>query len=103
MKINRKKKNQPQTSNAKFVTKKCFHVDGSIDRSVNSLMQNCGLINILTHMREGAVPNTYACGSIQIDIALSTLGLSDNVADVGLLDRSVLQNNQSGIFVDLKI
>jgi hypothetical protein len=55
---------QPHIHNTKFVTKKGFHVDGSIDRSLNSFMQNCGLLNIMRQLHEGVVPNTHARGSI---------------------------------------
>jgi hypothetical protein len=54
-------------------------------------------------MHEGVVPNKHARGSIQIDFALATLRLSKHVADVGLLDGSVLQSYHSGMFVDLWI
>jgi hypothetical protein len=37
---------QAQTHNEKFVTQKCFHVDTSIDGSLQSFIQNCGLINV---------------------------------------------------------
>jgi hypothetical protein len=85
------------------VTKKGFHVDGTIDGSLQSCMQNCGLVNILRHMHEGVVPNTHARGSVQIDFPLLTSGLAEHVLDVGLLNRSVLQSDQSGIWVDLMI
>jgi hypothetical protein len=54
-------------------------------------------------MHEGVVPNTHARGSAQIDFPLITSGLDKHVADVGLLDRSVLQSDHSGMFVDLRI
>jgi hypothetical protein len=53
---------QAPTHNEKFVTKKGFHVDGSIDGSLQSFIQNCGLINDLRRMHEGVVPNTHARG-----------------------------------------
>jgi hypothetical protein len=63
---------QAQTHNEKFVTQKGFHVDGSIDGSLQSFIQNCGLINALRRMYEGVVPNTHAMGSIQIDFSMIT-------------------------------
>jgi hypothetical protein len=51
---------QPQTHNTKIVTKKGFHVDGSIDRSLKRFMHSCGLINVLRQMHESVVPNTHA-------------------------------------------
>jgi hypothetical protein len=94
---------QAQTHNEKFVTQKGFHVDGSIDRSLQSFIQNCGLIHILRRMYEGVVRNTHARGSAQIDFPLITAGLDEHVLDVGLLDRSVLQSDHSGMFVDPRI
>jgi hypothetical protein len=67
-----------QTHNEKFLTQKGFHVDGSIDGSLQSFIQNCGLINVLRRMYEGVAPNTHARGSVQIDFPLITAGL-DNV------------------------
>jgi hypothetical protein len=54
-------------------------------------------------MYEGVLPNTHARGSVQIDYLLITAGLAQNVLDVGLLNRSVLQSDHSGVFVDLRI
>jgi hypothetical protein len=94
---------QAPTHNEKFVTQKGFHVDGSIDGSLKSFIQNCGLINVLRRMNEGVVPITHARGSSQIDFPLITSGLSEHVVDVGLLDRSILQSDHSGMFIDLRI
>jgi hypothetical protein len=66
---------QASTHNEKFVTKKGFHVDGSIDGSLKSFIQNYRLINVLRRMHEGAVPNTHARGSTQIYFPLITSGL----------------------------
>jgi hypothetical protein len=38
---------QAPTHNEKFVTQKGFHVDESIDCSLQSFIQNCGTINVL--------------------------------------------------------
>jgi hypothetical protein len=54
-------------------------------------------------MHEGVVTNTHARGSTQIDFPLITSGLDDHVTDVGLKDRSILQSDHSGMFVDLRI
>jgi hypothetical protein len=75
-----------QTHNIKFVTKKGFHVDGTIDGSLQTFMQNCGLTNILRQMHEGVAPNTHAWGSVQMDFPLLTSGLVELVLDVGLLN-----------------
>jgi hypothetical protein len=54
-------------------------------------------------MHEGVVPNTHARGSVQIDFPMITSGLAEHLLDVGLLNRSVLQSDHSGMFVDLRI
>jgi cytoskeletal protein CcmA (bactofilin family) len=63
---------QQQTHNIKLVTKKGFHVDGTIDGSLHTFMRNCGFTNILRQMHECVVPNTHARGSVQIDFPLLT-------------------------------
>jgi hypothetical protein len=54
-------------------------------------------------MYERFVPNTRARGSVQIDFPLITAVLDEPILDVGFLDRSVLQSDHSGTFVDLRI
>jgi hypothetical protein len=54
-------------------------------------------------MYEGVFPNTHARGSVKIYFPLITAGLDEHVLDVGLLDRSILQSDHSGMFVDLRI
>jgi hypothetical protein len=51
-------------------------------------------------MHEGVVRNTHAR---VIYFPMITYGLDKHVADVGLLDRSILQSDHSGMFVDLRI
>jgi hypothetical protein len=94
---------QKQTHNIKLVTKKGFHVDGKIDRFLQTFMRNCGLTNILRQMHEGVMPNTDTRGYLQTDFPLLTSGLVAHVLDVGLLTQSVLQSDHSGMFVDLRI
>jgi hypothetical protein len=65
---------QPKSHNIKRLTKKGFHVDGTIDGYLQSFMQNCRLINVLRKMHEGVVPNTHARGSVQIDFPWITAG-----------------------------
>jgi hypothetical protein len=78
-----------------------FHVEGTIDGSLQSFMQNCGLMNVLRQIHEGVVPKTHARGSVQVDFPLITAGLAEHVLDVGLLNRSFLQSDHSGMFIDL--
>jgi hypothetical protein len=94
---------QAQPRNEKFVTQKGFHVDRSIYGSLQSVIQNYGLINVLRQMYEGVVPKNHARESVQIDFPLITAGLDEHVLDFGLLDRSVLQSDHSCMSVDLRI
>jgi hypothetical protein len=94
---------QAPTHNENFVTQKGFHVDGSIDGSLQSFIHNCGLINVLRRMHKGVVPNIHARGSAQIDFLLITSGLDTHVVDGGLLYRSKLKSYHLGMFVDLRI
>jgi hypothetical protein len=54
-------------------------------------------------LHEDVFPNTHARRSSQIDFPLITSGLDEHAVDVGLLDRSILQSDHSGVFVDLRI
>jgi hypothetical protein len=50
---------------------KGFHIDGSIDGSIATYTQYCGMSNILSkrHAESGAdIPNTHLRGSTQIDL-----------------------------------
>jgi hypothetical protein len=47
--------------------------------------------------------NIHERGAVQIYYPLLTSGLVDHVLDAGLLKRSVLQSDHSGMFVDLRI
>jgi hypothetical protein len=58
----------------------------TIDGSLQSFMQNCGLVNILRQIHEGVVLNTHARGPVQIDFPLMTSGLAEHVLDVELLN-----------------
>jgi hypothetical protein len=48
---------QAQTHDVKSVTKHGFHVDGSIDGSLHTSMRNCGLLNVIKELNEGATTN----------------------------------------------
>jgi hypothetical protein len=58
-----------QNHDHKYKSDKGFHIDGSIDGSIETYTQNCGLSNILSerHAESGAgIPNTHLIGSKQI-------------------------------------
>jgi hypothetical protein len=94
---------QAQTHNEKFVTDKGVHVEGYIDGSLQSFIQNCWMINVLRRMYECVFLNTHARRLSQIDFPIITDGLDEHVLYVGLLYRSVLHSNHSNMFVDLRI
>jgi hypothetical protein len=77
---------QQQTHNIKLVTKKGFHMDGTIYVYLQTFMRNCGLINILLQMHDGVVPNTHTRGYMQIDFTLLASGLVGHVLNVGMLN-----------------
>jgi hypothetical protein len=70
-----------------------FHIDGSIDGSLTTYIQNCGLSNILVerHAESGAeIPNTHLRGLKQIDLVLATTGIVFFMLSFGLLDFDVI-------------
>jgi hypothetical protein len=88
---------QSQLQNENFRTAHGFHVNGSIDGSIQTFMSKCGLDNAITLMHDGVVPNTHMRGSSQIDLA----GLREYIEKVGLLDNSVLHSDHRGMLLDL--
>jgi hypothetical protein len=66
-------------------------------------MGNCGLRNALREFHGGVVPNIHMLGSTQIDVVLTTGGLTDNIEAIGLLDCSVLNSDHRALFIDLCI
>jgi hypothetical protein len=89
-----------QGHTAQYVTSKHFHVDGSIDGSLQSFMRKCGIRNVFREFHVGVVPYTHMCGSKQIDIMLTTSGLTDSIEAIGLLDCSDLKSDHRAIFID---
>jgi hypothetical protein len=93
---------QAQTHDVKFVTKRRFRVDGSIDGSLHTFMRNCGLINVIKELNEGTPPNTHNHGSQQIDFVLATARLfQDGIEQAWFLDPSVLGSDHKGMYSDL--
>jgi hypothetical protein len=50
---------QAQTHDVKYVTKHGFHIDRSIDGSLNTFMKICGLLNVIKELNEGSTINTH--------------------------------------------
>jgi hypothetical protein len=92
---------QSQLHNENFRIAHGFHIDGSIDGSIQTFMSKCGLDNAITLMHDGVVHNTHIRGSSQIDFPLTSAGLREYIEEVGLLDSSVLHSDHRGMFLDL--
>jgi hypothetical protein len=82
-----------QNHDHKYKLDKGFHIDGSIDGSIATYTQNCGMSNILTerHAESGAqIPNTHLRGSKKIDFVLTTAGIVLFIQSIGLLDFDMI-------------
>jgi hypothetical protein len=82
-----------QNHDHKYKSDKGFHIHGSIDGSIATYTQNCGLSNILSerHAESGAdIPNAHLRGSKQIDFVLTTAGIAPFIQVIGLLDVDVI-------------
>jgi hypothetical protein len=82
-----------QNHDHKYKSDKGFHIDGSIDGSIATYTQNCGLSNILSehYAESGAdIPNTHLRRSEQIDFVLTTAGIAPFIQSIGLLDFDVI-------------
>jgi hypothetical protein len=94
-----------QNHDHKYKPDKGFHIDSSIDGSIATYTQNCGLSNILSerHAEYGAdIPNTHLRGSKQIDLVLTTAGIAPFLQSIGLLDFDViLRTDHRTFFIDI--
>jgi hypothetical protein len=94
-----------QNHDHKYKSDKGFHIDGSIDGSITTYTQNCGLSNILSkrHAKSGAdIPNTHLRGSTQIDFMLTTAGIAPFIQAIGLLDFDVIfRTDHRTFFIDI--
>jgi hypothetical protein len=84
---------------------KGFYSDGSIDSSITTYTQNCGMSNILSerHTESGAeIPNTHLKGSKKIDFVLTTAGIALLIQSIGLLDFDVIfRTDHRTFFIDI--
>jgi hypothetical protein len=94
-----------QNHDHKYKSDKAFHIDGSIDVSIATYTQNCGLSNILSerHAESGAdIPNTRLRGSKKIDCVLMTAGIAPFILAIGLLDFDVIfRTDHQTFFIDI--
>jgi hypothetical protein len=94
-----------QNHDHKYKSDNGFHIDDSIDGSIATYTQNCGMSNILSerHAESGAeIPNTHLRGSEQIDFMLTTAGIALFIQSIGLLDFDVIfQTDHRTFFIDI--
>jgi hypothetical protein len=82
-----------QNHDHKYKLDKELHIDGSIDGSIATYTQNCGMSNILSerHTKSGAeIPYTHLRGSEQIEFVLTTACIALFIQSIGLLDFDVI-------------
>jgi hypothetical protein len=94
-----------QNHDHKYKLDKGFHIDGSIDGSIATYTQNCGLSNILSerHTESGAeIPNTHLRWSKQIDFVLMTASIAHFIQSIGLLDFDIIfRTYHQTLFIDI--
>jgi hypothetical protein len=94
-----------QNHDHKYKLDKGFHIEGSIDGSIATYTQKCGLSNILSerHAESGVdIPNTHLRGSKQIDFVLTTAGIALFIQSIGLLDFDVtFRTDHQTFFIDI--
>jgi hypothetical protein len=89
----------------KYKSENGFHIDGSIDGSVATYIENCGLSNILAERHaesEAEIPNTHLRGSKQIEFVLATPGIALLIHYIDLLDFDVIfRTDHRTLFIDI--
>jgi hypothetical protein len=94
-----------QNHDHKYKSDKRFHNDSSINGSIATYTQNCGLSNILSepHAESGAdIPNTHFRGSKQIDFVLTTAGIAPFIQSIGLLEFDIIfRTDHRTFFIDI--
>jgi hypothetical protein len=84
-----------QNYDRKYKPDKGFHIDVSIDGSIATYTQNCGLSNILSESHN-------LRGLKQIDFVLTTAGIAPFIQSIGLLDFDVIfQTDHRTLFIDI--
>jgi hypothetical protein len=94
-----------QNHDHKYQSDKGFHIDGSINGSIATYTQNCGLSNFLSerHAKSGEdIPNTQLRGSTQIYFVLTTASIATFIQSIGLLDFDVIfRTDHRTFFIDI--
>jgi hypothetical protein len=94
-----------QNHDHKYKSDKEFHTDVSIDGSIATYTQDCGLSNILSerHTEAGTdIPNTHLRGSKQIEFVLTTASIAPFIHSIGLLEFEVIfRTDHRTLFIDI--
>jgi hypothetical protein len=96
-----------QSHQHKYRSDNGFHIDGLIDGSMTTYVQNCGPSNILAKHQaksDAEIPNTHQIGLKKIDFMLATPGIALFIDTIGLLYFDVIfQTDHHTFFIDIKI
>jgi hypothetical protein len=94
---------RPQGHDNHFESDGCFNIDGRIDDSLMTFLENTGLVNALNnkHGTEN-VPPTREPGSKVIDYVLVSEGLLPHITSIGMLSQdAVFASDHISFFMDL--
>jgi hypothetical protein len=96
-----------QNHGHKYKSESGVHIDGSIDGSIETYIQDCGLSNMPAecHAESGAeIPNTHLRESKQIEFFLATPGIALFIQSIGLLDFDVIfRTDHRTFFIDIEM
>jgi hypothetical protein len=94
---------RPQCHDKQFESDGGFNIDGPIDGSLKTFMENTGLVNALNNKHgSGNVPPTREPGSKVIDYVLVSEGLIPHITSIGMLSQdAVFASDHTSFFMDL--
>jgi hypothetical protein len=100
---NEKRCYRPQGHGKQFESDSGFNIDGRIDGSLKTFIENTGLVNALNN-KHGSdnVPPTWEPGSKVIDYVLVSEGLIPHITSIGMLGQdAVFARDHRYFFMDL--
>jgi hypothetical protein len=95
---------RPQGHDKQFESDGGFNIDGRIDGSLKTFMENTGLVNALNNTHgSGNVPPTREPGSKVIDYySMVSKGLIPHITSIGMLSQdAVFASDHRSLFMDL--
>jgi hypothetical protein len=94
---------RPQGHDKQFESDGSLNIDGRIDGSLKTFIENTGLINALNNKHgSGNVPPTREPGSKVIDYVLVSEGLIPHITSIGMLSQdTVFASDHGSFFMDL--